>query len=260
MDVDIENDGNGQPLFPVYYKALLHHSACRSLISDKQKIAVINIGDMSNVTILNNRNIPESFDSGPGTALVNEYVQRFFQQSHDNEGILAARGDIAEEMAAKWMQKDILRSSNRFFEFRHFADCLKQAAEELIPVDCVATFVAFSAMTIIDGIKHHGEIDTIVLTGQWNKNDFFKNLLGRSYTVITSEKLNWDNHFMESEQYAFYATRSLFMLPSSFPSTTGVNKPVHCGRLTIPVSFCKDAEHEGVPGVCCYPPAMQSSL
>jgi anhydro-N-acetylmuramic acid kinase len=192
MDVDIENGGNGQPLFPVYYKALLHHSACRALISDKQKIAIINVGDMSNVTILNNRNTPESFDAGPGASLVNEYVQRFFQQSNDNEGVLAARGDVAEELIAKWMQKDVLRSSSRFFEFRHFSDCLEQAAKELIPVDCVATFVAFTVMAIVDGIKHHGEIDTIVLTGQWNKNDFFKNLLGRSYNVITSEKLNWD--------------------------------------------------------------------
>ncbi|MDR0632873.1 MAG: anhydro-N-acetylmuramic acid kinase [Holosporales bacterium] len=245
MDVDIENGGNGLPLSPVYYKALLHHSACRAMISDKQKVAVINVSGMSNVTILNHRNIPESFDAGPGTALVNEYVQRFFQQSHDNEGILAARGDIIEEMLTKWMQKNILQSNTRFFEYKHFADCLAQAVRELIPIDCVATLVAFTAMTIVEGIKHHEEIGTIILTGQWNKNDFFKTLLGRSYNVITSEQLNWDNYFMESEQYAFYATRSLFMLPSSFPSTTGVSRPVHCGRLTIPVSFCKEAEQSG---------------
>jgi anhydro-N-acetylmuramic acid kinase len=244
-DTDIKNGGNGAPLATTYYKALIHQSACRGLINEKQTIAVIYIGSMVNITILSQRGIPESFDSGPGNILINEYVQRSFQKSNDDNGDISGKGNVADKMVTEWISRDIFKSGKKFFCFSDFAYCLEQASRELVPVDCLATLTALTARTIIESIKKYNDLNTIVLIGPGSQNEFLKTLLNRSYNITSSEKLCWDSSFMESEQHAFCAVRSFFMLPSSFPSTTGVSKPVCCGRLTIPVSFCKKAE----PGI-----------
>lgn len=137
-----------------------------------------------------------------------------------------AEGDEA------WQKEDLT--------FRDFLDCLELASRVLTPVDCVATLSAFTAQAVSFVLnKRYGNlIRTIVLTGSERKNVFIKTALSKSYNVVVSDDISWDENFMEAEQYALYAVRSLFMFPTTFPSTTGVSKPALAGKLTIPISFC----------------------
>jgi 1,6-anhydro-N-acetylmuramate kinase len=124
-----------------------------------------------------------------------------------------------------------------------FIDCLNHATKILIPIDCIATLSAFTARAIIDGISKRDSINTIILLGKECKNNALHVALSRSYNVLTASDLSWDHNFTESQQYAFYALRRFFKLPNSFPSTTGVSKPVCCGEIFIPTYEKKSAKN-----------------
>jgi anhydro-N-acetylmuramic acid kinase len=240
-DADIAHEGNGKPLYPMFYRALFHYSACRNFLDSKQTIAVVNIEDMANVTILNLSDVMESYEVGPGNILINEFVQRNFQKSNDRFGELAIKGEVSEILVRKWLEKPIIPSNKRTFEISDFMEYLTQASKTLIPVDCIATLTAFTAKLVMRKIILCGHfINTIILTGQESRNEFLKTLLNRSYNIISSDNILWDNDFFESEQYAFYAIRSLLVMPNSFPSTTGVSRPVCSGRLTFPTFYEKE--------------------
>ena len=48
------------------------------------------------------------------------------------------------------------------------------------------------------------------------------------------DNLNINGNFMESELMAYLAARSIKNLPITFPMTTGVYKPMSCGKITLP--------------------------
>jgi anhydro-N-acetylmuramic acid kinase len=49
--------------------------------------------------------------------------------------------------------------------------------------------------------------------------------------VVQAETLGWKGDAVEAECFAFLAVRVLRGLPISFPSTTGVPRPMQGGRL-----------------------------
>ncbi|WP_292235626.1 anhydro-N-acetylmuramic acid kinase, partial [Mesorhizobium sp.] len=58
-------------------------------------------------------------------------------------------------------------------------------------------------------------------------------MLGRraGVEVVQAEALGWKGDAVEAECFAFLAVRVLRGLPISFPSTTGVPRPMSGGRL-----------------------------
>ena len=234
VETDAENGGNGFPLHPMYYKALIKYSSKYNFISDKQKIALVDISEMTNITIFDFEKTPISFDSGPGNVLVNEYVQRNFQKSDDNNGLLAVKGEIYESLISKWIKKDIFSSNKQFFKAMDFFDFLDECSRELTPIDCITTLTAFTAKTIIESLDKHEGINTVIIVGSGSKNEFIKTILSRYYSIFDSRKLFWDDKFFESELYAFLAASSIFATNTSFPGTTGVLKPMPCGKITFP--------------------------
>jgi anhydro-N-acetylmuramic acid kinase len=49
--------------------------------------------------------------------------------------------------------------------------------------------------------------------------------------VCAAEDLGWDGDALEAQAFAYLAVRSRRGLPLSFPSTTGVSRPMEGGRF-----------------------------
>ena len=52
-----------------------------------------------------------------------------------------------------------------------------------------------------------------------------------SINAVSEKNLNLDFDYIESELIAYLSARSLYKLPFTFPSTTGVSKPLPGGKL-----------------------------
>ena len=79
---------------PIYHQQLAHQLS--------KPIAVLNIGGIANVTFLNGSEEGIlAFDTGPGNALIDDWVQRHGHGAFDDGGVHAARGTVSHERVAR---------------------------------------------------------------------------------------------------------------------------------------------------------------
>ena len=75
--------------------------------------------------------------------------------------------------------------------------------------------------------------NNILVTGGGYRNlHLMKRLKDRlKLKFLTEEQLGFDFDFIESELIAYLSARSIYKLPITFPSTTGVLRPLSGGKL-----------------------------
>lgn len=234
---DIEAGGQGAPLAPFY-----HHAVARSKRLGGP-CAVVNLGGVANVSFVDpSVRAPEekgallAFDTGPGCALIDAWIERHGAGTRDEDGALAARGRVMREPLAALLEHPYLE--------RPPPKSLDREAFSLDPLagcslgDGAATLAALTAAAVA-GAARWAESPPLRwhLCGGGRRNAAVAAALGRSLgsaSVGTVEALGLDGDFLEAQAFAYLARRSLDGLPLSTSSTTGCALPVSGGRLAVP--------------------------
>jgi anhydro-N-acetylmuramic acid kinase len=106
---DVASGGEGAPLVPFFHFALARRLGLEA------PVAFLNLGGVGNVTWADPRAAaPEAagalmaFDTGPGNALIDDFLQARLGRSHDEGGAVAAAGRVD---AAFWRGWRRIRSS-----------------------------------------------------------------------------------------------------------------------------------------------------
>ena len=97
---DVGAGGQGAPLAPVYHQAM---AAAISGGLNSEVVAILNIGGVANVTFLSSNGKPLAFDTGPGNALIDDWVRAHTGEACDRDGRLAACGRVDELQLSKLM-------------------------------------------------------------------------------------------------------------------------------------------------------------
>ena len=84
---DVAAGGQGAPLVPVYHRALAQS------LEREGPIVVLNIGGVSNITYIDGDTLI-ACDTGPGNALLDDFMYRMTGQRFDCEGRMAAQGTV----------------------------------------------------------------------------------------------------------------------------------------------------------------------
>ncbi len=98
---DVAAGGEGAPLVPLFHAAL-----ARDL---PKPLAVLNIGGVANVTFLGSDGGIAACDTGPGNALLDDWVARRTGRAFDADGALAAAGQVREDAIAALAQPPLFR-------------------------------------------------------------------------------------------------------------------------------------------------------
>src|ERR1700735_3927942 len=85
---DVAAGGEGAPFVPVYHRALAQS------LEREGPLAVVNIGGVSNITYIDGADTLIACDTGPGNALLDDYMFRKMSQAFDCEGRTAAQGVV----------------------------------------------------------------------------------------------------------------------------------------------------------------------
>src|ERR1700757_3373310 len=85
---DVAAGGQGAPFVPVYHRALAQS------LEREGPMVVLNIGGVSNITYIDGADTLIACDTGPGNALLDDFVFRTTGQRFDCEGRLAAQGRV----------------------------------------------------------------------------------------------------------------------------------------------------------------------
>jgi anhydro-N-acetylmuramic acid kinase len=100
--------------------------------------------------------------------------------------------------------------------------------------DAAATLTAFTAQSILRGVAHlPSEPVLAILCGGGAHNLALRwDLMQRlPCGLILAEALGWSSDAMEAQAFAYLAVRRLKGLPITFPTTTGVERPLEGGVL-----------------------------
>ncbi len=212
---DVAAGGQGAPLVPIYHRALAGQAPALPA-------AFLNIGGVANVTWVGADGRMVAFDTGPGNALIDDWMLAHTGAAHDAEGAHAARGQVSEDALQALLTNGYFGlPPPKSLDRNAFSS---PAVEGLSLDDGAATLTAFTAAAIGRAREHVPEEPSIwVVCGGGRKNRTLMAMIA-SYVqnaVVPAEALGLDGDFIEAEAWAYLAVRSALKLPITFPETTG---------------------------------------
>jgi anhydro-N-acetylmuramic acid kinase len=222
---DAAAGGQGAPLAPVYHRAL----AARL---PERPVVVVNVGGVANVTWIGRDGTLIAFDTGPGNALIDDWMLQHTGHAVDADGSTAARGRVDEDALTALLThpyfglvppKSLDRNAFSADPVRH-----------LSLQDGAATLGAFTAASIARAREHFPEAPNLwVICGGGRRNRTLMAMIaGRvDGAVAPAEAAGFDGDAVEAEAWAYMAVRSLQGWSITFPGTTGVPQPMTGGKL-----------------------------
>lgn len=232
---DMSRGGEGAPLAPIYHKCLVTKFIKENKLRAGPHVFV-NIGGVSNVSYLDEKGGVFAFDTGPGNALLDDWVREISGKKYDEGGAfsLAGRADeswCAEVLKHPYFQQEPPKSIDRDL----FAECLSTLKEKNLSLeDGAATLVLLTARTIAQAATYFKTppLSWIIGGGGRHNGAIIKALQNElSGEVIISDDLGIDGDLIEAECFAYLAVRARNKLPITFPSTTGVDAPLTGGVI-----------------------------
>lgn len=222
---DCAAGGEGAPMAPAYHRAL-------SMRLPERPAVFLNIGGIANATWISSGGMLMAFDTGPGNALLDDWLKHHTGQPLDENGRLAAGGSIDEDALLELMShpyfgrvppKSLDRNAFSLDPVRHLA-----------PADGAATLTAFTAASIAAARAHFPEQPAVwVISGGGRRNRTLMSMIAERVeaAVAPIEATGHDGDAIEAEAWAYLAVRALRKMPISYPGTTGVPRPMTGGVL-----------------------------
>ncbi len=231
---DVKAGGQGAPLVPVFHAALASGLPL--------PLAVLNIGGVANVTWIGAAFDPASatpadaallaFDTGPGNALLDDWVMKHAGGRYDDDGRLARAGRVDEAAAGVILANGYFaRKPPKSLDRGHFDPA---PIAQLSPEDGAATLVAVTARAVAkarDWFPAPARRWLVCGGGRHNPAIMEALRAAMPEPVDPVEAVGWDGDATEAQAFAYLALRTLDGLPITFPRTTGAPRPLGGGTL-----------------------------
>jgi len=222
---DVAAGGQGAPLAPLFHAALA--------AALEKPLLVVNIGGVANLTWIGEGtdNIL-ACDTGPGNALLDDFMFSRIGTPIDKDGATALRGAANRRILDSWLAHPFFAlPAPKSLDRQHFAQALA-ALEAVSTEDGAATLAAFTAEAIAR-TRLPAPPRRVLVTGGGRKNPAIMAALAVAMGVPMDavEEVGWDGDALEAQCFGFLAVRVLQGLPLSLPGTTGVPQPMPGGRI-----------------------------
>lgn len=236
---DIATGGQGAPLVPAFHQAVF---------SDPTETrCIVNIGGIANITVLpaqSKRDQVIGFDTGPGNALLDEWIGKHLNQRQDTDARWAVGGHGDAELLAllqadPYFRRPPPKSTGRE---RFNLSWLNQKLEALAvvpdPVDVQRTLVELTATTIANSIRAHASnAQRVLLCGGGAHNPLLRSRLAAllpECPLGDTGDHGIHGDWVEAAAFAWLAMRTLHGLPGNLPAVTGARREVVLGGIYDP--------------------------
>jgi anhydro-N-acetylmuramic acid kinase len=234
---DIENGGEGAPLTPIFHQLIANQ------IKLELPLIILNIGGISNVTIVNSLEDTSklrSKDIGPGNCMIDIWVRKNSKLNFDQDGKLALRGkrnQVIYEQALDLFGNKIMEEETFSLDVNNFdisfARGLTLEDGTTTLTDLTAKIISTSLSLNFSKIKN--KFLKVLVCGGGRKNIFLmkkiKENLSDNISIQSIDEFGINGDFVESQAFAYLAIRSVLNLPNSFPGTTGCTRPISGGVI-----------------------------
>jgi anhydro-N-acetylmuramic acid kinase len=228
---DVAAGGQGAPLVPVFHQALARD------LDRAHPIAVLNVGGVANVTFVDGGD-PIACDTGPGNALIDDFMRARTGAPYDNHGDVAATGKPDQAFIDRVLADNFFGlKPPKSLDRNSFAFANIGLPEYSLP-DGAATLSALAVQAVGRIVPNLPTVPKawIVAGGGARNRTLMKMLKERlaPATAETADEVGWSADALEAQAFAYLAVRTRNGLPITVPETTGARKPMPGGVIAKP--------------------------
>lgn len=234
---DMAYGGQGAPLVPAFHREIFYHP-------NKTRV-IINIGGISNITILEPNGGCRGFDTGPGNILLDAWCQKHTHKNYDNKGQWGATGSHNVALLTQLKSHNFFHRTGPKSTGREDFNLswLEQQTHllDITPADIQATLALYTADTIAQSIADLAQpIDEIFVCGGGIFNlalilKLNESLLKRTMPAIQSTaSIGLEPNWVEACAFAWLAKQRIDMKPGNAPAVTGASRETILGCVYLP--------------------------
>ncbi len=221
---DVAAGGQGAPLVPAFHRAVFARSG--------EDVAVLNLGGISNLSLLHADGRTGGFDSGPGNCLMDGWILRHRGEAFDRDGAWAAQGQVVPDLLQQLLAEPYFsspppRSTGR--DLFHLGWLEAQLPSTAAPVDVQATLLELTARCVADALRSHmPQASRLIACGGGALNSA---LLARLAVLLPglridrSDALGLPVDQVEASAFAWLAHCFNEKRPGNLPAVTGALGP-----------------------------------
>ncbi len=228
---DIAAGGEGAPLVPAFHAAMFSHPSVHRVI--------VNIGGIANLSDLPP---PTSgvrgFDTGPGNALMDAWIQRHLGKPFDKDGTWAQSGHPDAKLlnmllAHEFFSRKPPKSTGRETFHLRWVEQYLTGREK--PEDVQATLLALTATGIVRSIKSYCAGTTeVYLCGGGAQNGALGAVMKAMLPEVRigpTDELGVGADWVEACAFAWLAHQAVQRRPGNLPAVTGARGPRILGAI-----------------------------
>ncbi|MFQ0995354.1 anhydro-N-acetylmuramic acid kinase [Gilliamella sp. BG2] len=231
---DMAYGGQGAPLVPAFHKAVLQ--------DPKINRVVLNIGGISNISVLIPNHTVIGYDTGPGNVLLDCWINQNLGKSYDKNGLWAKTGKVNQDLLNKLFDEDYFKipapksTGRELFNLPWLHK--KLIGTDFKAEDIQATLVELTSLSIANEIKKLSILKKLpcelLVCGGGAKNPLIMQRLSAllpSWSVLTTDTKGINGDDMEAIAFAWLAYCRINNIPSNIPEVTGASQAVCLGVI-----------------------------
>ncbi len=215
---DVALGGHGAPFAPAFHAFLFEELS--------NTVSIVNIGGMSNITVLGNKLI--GYDTGCGNVLLDMWVHKHKNISYDKDGKWAREGEIEYSlldamMEDKYFSLPYPKSTGREYFNQLWLDKVqKRIKKDFKPENIQRTLLELTALSISNEVLKFNK-DILLLCGGGSKNKFLVERLKILMPNITIAIAN-NADYIEAMTFSWLAYKRVHREEVNLKSVTGASK------------------------------------
>jgi anhydro-N-acetylmuramic acid kinase len=233
---DVAAGGQGAPLAPIYHRALV------ARLGRAPPTAVLNVGGVANVTYFGGGDDDDDLiacDTGPGNALLDDFLRVRTGRPLDTDGRMAAAGTVQEDTIRRLLEHPFFAAPlPKSLDRNDFRGWVGDTLDGIGIEAGAATLTALTAASVARIVPHLPRPPAAwIVAGGGARNPTLMRMLAERLAparVETAHDAGWSIDSLEAQAFAYLAVRSLRGLPITFPGTTGAPRPLTGGILAKP--------------------------
>ena len=219
---DVAAGGQGAPLAPFFHRSWFGRPG--------QTVGVLNIGGISNLTLLRADGSMLGFDCGPGNGLMDSWCAQHSGESYDADGAWAATGQVLPGLlqtllAEPYFQLPPPKSTGRDLFNTAWLEPQLHAFGRAAPADVQATLAELTARACSgDVLRHEPGLRQLVVCGGGALNGHLMRRLQAllpQAKVASSAEWGLPPQQVEATAFAWLARKTVRREPLELQSTTG---------------------------------------
>ena len=231
-NADIALGGQGAPLVPAFHRWAFGHQG--------EYRAVVNIGGIANVTLLDPAGATTGFDTGPGNVLLDQWCREHRDTTHDVDGEWAATGTVQPVLLGQFSDDPYFAraapksTGTDYFNLNWLRNQLRLLGDTPDPADVQATLCELTAVTIAAAVPDSHAV--AICGGGAANGDLMQRLerLLQPRNVVPTSAWGVDPEWVEAVAFAWLARQRLRGEPGNVPSVTGASAAVSLGGVFLP--------------------------